>query len=451
MTRAAIYTRVSLDRTGDLLAVDRQRADCLAIIQRRGWELVEEFSDNSVSASKKSVRRPGYDAMVAAFADGRFDALVCWDLDRLTRQPRQLEDWIDASAERGLKLVTANGEADLTTDAGRLFARIKAAVAREEIERKGARQRRAAQQRVESGGMSSFKPCLGYTSANAIVVDEADVVRQLFERFAAGDTIYGLRQWLSASQFTPKQSSQWSFTTVRDMLRNPRYAARVVHRGDVTPHRGSWEPIVSEALFDSVQAILDDPRRKTNRVGTERRHLLSGIAVCGVCGSRARGRNLAYFCPNGCVTKARATTDSIVIGVIEARLATVDLEPPRPRNDEPAIDTRVIELRARLQTIEGDYDSGLIDGRRYATSSEKVRAELLQAEKQRAVNVGRSALQSLTTNGDPVEAFRTAPLAVRRAVIDALLRVTLLKRDTHSAGAFDLDSVRLEWVSNETH
>jgi hypothetical protein len=41
---------------------------------------------------------------------------VCWDLDRLTRQPRQLEDWIDAATDNGLKLTTANGEADLATD-----------------------------------------------------------------------------------------------------------------------------------------------------------------------------------------------------------------------------------------------------------------------------------------------------------------------------------------------
>ncbi|WP_267888213.1 recombinase family protein [Mycobacterium ostraviense] len=49
-----------------------------------------------------------------------FDALVVWDLDRLTSQPRQLEDWIDAAEGRGLALITTNGEADLTTDGGRM-------------------------------------------------------------------------------------------------------------------------------------------------------------------------------------------------------------------------------------------------------------------------------------------------------------------------------------------
>ncbi|MEV7046601.1 recombinase family protein [Amycolatopsis sp. NPDC051061] len=110
-------------------SVQRQRADCLQIADQRGWHVIGEFVDNSVSASDRHKSRPEYDQLAAAYEAGEFDALVCWDLDRLTRQPRQLEDWIDAAQERGLLLVTANGEADLSTDGGRMFARIKATVA----------------------------------------------------------------------------------------------------------------------------------------------------------------------------------------------------------------------------------------------------------------------------------------------------------------------------------
>ncbi|MFZ2509680.1 MAG: recombinase family protein, partial [Gordonia sp. (in: high G+C Gram-positive bacteria)] len=127
--RAAIYTRISLDASGDGLGVTRQEEDARAIVSSRGWEVAGVWSDNSISASDARKVRPGYDALVRAWEAGAFDALVVWDLDRLTRQPRQLEDWIDRAEGRGLAIVTSNGEADLTTDAGRLFARIKAAVA----------------------------------------------------------------------------------------------------------------------------------------------------------------------------------------------------------------------------------------------------------------------------------------------------------------------------------
>jgi DNA invertase Pin-like site-specific DNA recombinase len=95
--RAAIYLRVSLDQTGERLGIARHREECQRLISQRGWEFVGEFVDNSISATDARKNRPRYDALVRAYSDGKFDALVCYDLDRLTRQPRQLEDWIDAA------------------------------------------------------------------------------------------------------------------------------------------------------------------------------------------------------------------------------------------------------------------------------------------------------------------------------------------------------------------
>ncbi|MDR7172221.1 hypothetical protein J2W56_005982 [Nocardia kruczakiae] len=131
--RAVIYLRVSLDQSGEGLAVERQREDCEQIAAARGWTVIETYTDNSISAFDKVKNRPAYDRMVDDYRAGRFNALITWDLDRLTRQPRQLEDWIDAAESQGLRLVTANGEADLQTDGGRMYARIKAAVARAEM------------------------------------------------------------------------------------------------------------------------------------------------------------------------------------------------------------------------------------------------------------------------------------------------------------------------------
>lgn len=49
--RAATYLRISLDQTGEGLAIARQRRECVKIIKQRGWKLVGEFVDNSISAS----------------------------------------------------------------------------------------------------------------------------------------------------------------------------------------------------------------------------------------------------------------------------------------------------------------------------------------------------------------------------------------------------------------
>ncbi|MCK1803840.1 recombinase family protein [Brevibacterium sp. R8603A2] len=95
--KCAVYLRISQDREMDGLAIERQREQCEALANYRQWEVVETYVDQSKSATDRTKSRPDYDRMVADYRAGRFTAIICYDLDRLTRQPRQLEDWIDAA------------------------------------------------------------------------------------------------------------------------------------------------------------------------------------------------------------------------------------------------------------------------------------------------------------------------------------------------------------------
>ncbi|KQZ07249.1 hypothetical protein ASD19_12405 [Microbacterium sp. Root53] len=296
--RAAVYLRISLDASGDGLAVERQREDALALIEARGWHLVGEYVDNSVSASKRDVVRPAYSRMVADYERGLFDAIVCYDLDRLTRQPRQLEDWIDAAERGALVIVTANGDADLGTDAGRLFARVKAAVARSEIERKGARQRRANEQRIAQGRPLPTRRRYGY-EADGVTVreDEAAVVRDIFERVARGDHLRAIVRDLLDRRVDPATGRTWSTGRLRQMLRNPAYAGELRAHG-VTHDSDAIEPIVSRELAAEVRAILADTSRRTDTRGPGRRYLASGLVACGgpECERALTSRGAYYVC-----------------------------------------------------------------------------------------------------------------------------------------------------------
>ena len=446
-TRAAIYLRQSLDANGDHLAVQRQREDCLALAKARGWEVVGEYVDNSISASDARKQRPQYDTMVSDYRAGDFDALICWDLDRLTRQPRQLEDWIDAATDRGLLLVTANGEADLSTDGGRMYARIKAAVARGEIERKGARQRRAARQRAEAGRPPKGARLTGYTVDGEIIEAEAEVVRRLFAMFAAGDSLKSLAAMMQTSGISTRFGGRWNPSTVRTILTNPRYAGRVIYQGATIDAEATWQPIVDRDLFEVVQARLSDPRRKMNRVGTDRKYLGAGIYRCE-CGLPVRSfSGYRYRCKDGCCARSGKVVDDFVTGVIEARLSQPDVRDllaAQHDGPSPALLADAQRLRTRLDAIGADYDAGLIDGHRYRTATEKVTAELAEVERRIAEASGTSAAAGVLTAPDPAEAFRSASLMRRRAVVDALVEVTLTKAPRGSR-TFDPDTVRIEW------
>lgn len=445
--RAAVYLRISLDRAGDHLAVDRQREDCLRIIAERGWTLADEYVDNSVSASDKTKDRPGYNRMVDDFHAGRFEALVCYDLDRLTRQPRQLEDWVDAAEERGLKLVTANGEADLATDAGRLFARIKAAVARAEVERKSARQARAARQRSEKGRPPLGVRLTGYTTAGDIVPDEADVVRLIFDRFTRGDSLHGIVRVLEDKGIATRTGRPWNPSSVRTILTNPRYAGLAVYQGKPTGQRGDWPALVSEDVWSMIQSRLADPRRKTAKTGTERRHLGSGLFLCGQCGHPVTAwTGDRYRCRPCRLSRTQAHVDPYVLAFVRERLADPRLAAQMIQGDAAEVDElarRADDLRARLATIEADYDAGLIDGRRYAAATERAAEELRQVGAERSRHVGNSAIAGTLLAPDPVASFDAESLMVRRAVVDALVSVRLL-RGQRGSRAFDPESVIVE-------
>jgi DNA invertase Pin-like site-specific DNA recombinase len=283
--RAAIYLRISLDKHGDGLAVDRQKADCIRVVTERGWTLTEIYEDASLSAFKKNVKRPAYDRLIADMRAGKFDAVVSWDLDRLTRQPRQLEDFIDMGEAGTLTLVTVDSSLDLSTDNGRMFARIKAGVARAEMERKSARQKAKNSQNVALGRPVPGRRRFGFEPGNIVErADEAERVRWAFTQMIDGGSIFAIAKELGKPP-----------VRVREILTNPGYAGWVVRKGERFEASPEVARIVDRDTFEKVQVLLADPTRKTSP-GNQVKYLASGIARCGVCGARMVKQSGNYLC-----------------------------------------------------------------------------------------------------------------------------------------------------------
>lgn len=470
--RCVVYLRVSLDPTDEGLAVERQRQDCERIARQRGWTVAQTYIDNSISATGRTKVRPAYDRMVADYAVGRFSALVCWDLDRLTRQPRQLEDWIDAAEQDGLRLVTANGEADLATDGGRMYARIKAAVARAEVERKGARQSAAHQQRAAMGRPPRGVRATGYTLDGELISTEADAVRAIFEAFATGSSLRAIAAALDGARQAvliecdrpmiqrlpsgvtamPTRSGRpWNPSTVTTILRNPRYAGwsmldgKIMRDGGGRPVAGQWRPIVSDTLWLEVQRRLDDPARKSNRHGTDRKHLGSGLYRCGVCGQRVKAHGTRYRCA-GHVMRTRSQVDSYVLDVVHERLSRADLANILPTADESGATQMQEEIerqRGRILRARADYSAELIDGLMFKEIKLKAGAAIDRLEGERlSLSAGSTAFPVLAAE-DPVHAFSSADLATIRAVIDTLCTVHLHPA-SRGRKVFDPESVEIQ-------
>jgi site-specific DNA recombinase len=151
--KAAIYTRISSD-VGTALGVARQEEDCRRLAAQRGWTIVNVYVDNDVSASTGQ-RRPAYQQLLEDLSEGLVEAVIVWDLDRLHRRPIELEEFLDLADRHNVALASVGGDVDLATPQGRMVARIKGAVARQEVEQISRRLRRKQLELAQAGKVSN--------------------------------------------------------------------------------------------------------------------------------------------------------------------------------------------------------------------------------------------------------------------------------------------------------
>jgi DNA invertase Pin-like site-specific DNA recombinase len=151
--RAAIYVRVSTDKQ----TVENQVQALRQIAERRGWEVVEQYSDAGISGSKGRDGRPGLDAMLKDAQRRKFDVVMAWSIDRLGRSLIDLLGTIQALEACSVDLYLDQQAIDTTTPAGRLMFQVTGAFA--EFERSMIRQRvNAGLKRAVEAGKTLGRP-----------------------------------------------------------------------------------------------------------------------------------------------------------------------------------------------------------------------------------------------------------------------------------------------------
>jgi DNA invertase Pin-like site-specific DNA recombinase len=289
-TRAAIYCRISQDSTGQQAGVTRQLKDCKALAKRLGWRVVATYTDNDISAFNGATR-PGFEDLLAAVTAGDVDAILCWHTDRLYRRIGDLERLVDIADAVQIRTVNA-GDLDLSNSTGRMLARILGSVAQQESEHKGERRRAANLQRAEAGAWRADgnRP-FGYTQHGQPLEPEATAVRAAARDVLAGRSLRSICvEWNTRGLRTPKGARKggvaWTNSQLRRVLTKPVYAGLRVYTvdGKTVERPGDWDALIDVDTWRGLVAFLaDDSRRPSSSF--ERRHMLSGVAVCGICGA----------------------------------------------------------------------------------------------------------------------------------------------------------------------
>lgn len=468
---AVIYCRASKDRTGAGVSVAGQEADCRKFAEQHGLTVRRVYADNDITASGRKIR-PAYRRMLADLAE-QPATVVIWHTDRLHRHPAELEEYI-ALAERHSIVTRAVrvGELDLATPSGRLVARMLGAAAKHELEIMSQRRRDAKARVAKAGEWKGGRRPFGYDKDGVTLVQaEAAQIASGADAILAGVSLAAVTREWNTSGLPTSTGRPWKPREVSRVLRRPRNAGLMEHQGKVIEGvRAIWPPAVSQETWRAVTAILSDPARNTSP-GPERRHLLSGIAVCGICrrglivnrtAGKGRPMRPVYRCrpargsgEHGHVARDVATLDAYVTGLVIDRLRHADLSsavrPVAPAADAGAMHARTTAVRQRLDEAARLYADGAIDASQLTTINDTLNAELAAIGRQLAALAEHDALAEFTGR-DPEQVWEGLPLARRRAVIAALMGIVVNPAPRGRPAGwqpgqtyFDKDSITIEW------
>lgn len=314
-------------------------------------EPVTEYVDNDISASRQSHKsRVAFQQLCADIESHAVTALVGWDFDRLFRQPRELEAFLDlADRARFTRALTAQGDVDLTTEDGRLHARIMVAVAAKESDAKSRRVRRKNQDRRERGEHQGSRVVFGYRLIDGrpeLEPDAAQLVRGAAAAVLAGESLSAVaRRMADAGSGAPRTGAG-----VKKMLLSATLVAR-----NSAGVRGDWTPILTDEDYANLHALLTAPDRLKNTSHGERRWWLTGLVYCAVCTAPMKiasdNGGASYVCGAGfCVSiRAKALSRHVEVAIFDSVLPE-RAQAPTPFTPGPDVE--------RLAELAGMYAAG---------------------------------------------------------------------------------------------
>lgn len=471
---AGIYARISLDRDDTQLGVQRQLQDCTAEAKRRGWTVVDNYVDNDVSATRAS-SRPEYERLIQDIKNKRIGAFIVWDLDRLTRTPRELEDIIELAEKYGVKLANIGGDIDLSTPQGMMTARIKGTVARHESDQHSRRLRRSIEQRAAAGAPHGQIP-YGFEREDYVTKDgvksrrdvphpvNAPIVVDLAERVLAGESLRSIVTSLNDRGIPSPKGKQWTSMQLKQVLRRPSAAGLQVLRGEIVGKSNSI-PLYDEGTYYRLKALFDDPSRVTG-IGSRSSHLLSSIARCGLCGGKMRRipgrfqymkrtgstkRQPSLYSCNTCfkIGRKQSLVDAVVEGAVIGRLKQPDLisalAAGRPEEVMKAR-TEVADLEARLSLAADQFADGDITGAQMKRITQRLKPKISELQQKIATAEPKPGVAHLA-GADAEARWEAASIDIKRSVVDMLMTVTILP--TGPGRGDKPEAIQIEWKGSE--
>jgi site-specific DNA recombinase len=459
-----IWIRVSTEdqARGESPQHHEQRAREYAKFNR--WTVKEVYDLAGVSG-KTVMDHPEARRMLSDIRKGHITGLIFSKLARLARNTRELLDFADIFRQHNADMISLQEKIDTSTPAGRLFYTMIAAMAQWEREEIADRVRASVSVRAKLGKPLGGNSPYGYIWRDRQLVQapaEVSIRRRVYELFAEHRRKGVVARLLNDAGYRTRKGCKWSDITVGRTLRCP--SAKGIYYLNRTRQNGTWnwelkpetewgtirvEPIVSEALWNQCNEILEEQLKKEKRPGKKPVQLFAGLAFCS-CGHKmyVKSNSPKYVC-----TKCRnkipiVDLEAIIHDELKAYFGSHEaiakhLEEANQNCNEKerllqAHKNEIQKLRDEMTRTHRLYLDGEVTaqgfGQFYKPAEERLNQLLAELPKLEAeidhLKVSNLSAEEVVTEAEALyERWPTLPVESRRSVVESIVEKITIGKD----------------------
>lgn len=319
--RVAAYCRVSTDDEEQLTSYEAQVSYYTdKIAGNPDWSMAGVFADEGKTGTSVKSRKD-FQRMIRQCRRGKIDLILTKSLSRFARNTLDTVKYTRELRQLGIPVIFEKENLNSISWESEFLLTLYGAFAQSESESISKNVIWGKRQAMKEGKVTiQYKHLLGYIRGAdgkpEIVPDQAEIIRFIFKRYLAGDTLRAIKAQLEAEQI-PYATGEvaWNISTLQSILQNEKYCGdvimqktfrrdcigkeTVVNTGQLPKYwtQNHHEAIVSREIFDAVQE--ETARRKAMASGTKKstptglgkyssKHALTGLLICGECGTPYR-------------------------------------------------------------------------------------------------------------------------------------------------------------------
>lgn len=318
--RVAAYCRVSTDSDEQEMSFGAQVEYYTDKIMRNPeWSLAGIYADEGISGTQ-AAKRPDFMKMIRQCRKGNIDLIITKSVSRFARNTVDCLNYVRELKALGVAVIFEKEGLNTMNTTSEIYISMHGIFAQSESESLSGNVRMGKAISAKKGNVAfSYKNFLGYRRGDdnkpEIDPEQAEIVRFIFDRYLAGDSLKMLKEALEIKKIpSPTGKETWSTTTIHSILTNEKYKGDallqktyvvdcITHkskRNDDRPQyyvENNHPPIVSREIFDKVQEEMARraSKRKVKEVGTKTelgkyssKYALIDLLICGHCGTPYR-------------------------------------------------------------------------------------------------------------------------------------------------------------------